>query len=116
MTVINSIEQILTPASGANPPAMVNSVFTNQPIRNLTKSAKSFALLGLFSNGQFTNQNKTCMIIGEGMLEVVTEEAALEACIDWLVPDVLLEIQDPVSQVWELGWIDPGHIFPTSSD
>jgi predicted lactoylglutathione lyase len=44
---------------------MATKIFVNLPVKDLNRSIEFFTKLGYTFNSQFTNENATCMIIGE---------------------------------------------------
>ncbi len=44
---------------------MAIKIFVNLPVKNLNKSIEFFTKLGFTFNAQFTNEEASCMIIGE---------------------------------------------------
>ena len=44
---------------------MATKIFVNLPVKDLNKSIEFFTKLGFTFNPQFTDENATCMIIGE---------------------------------------------------
>lgn len=46
---------------------MPAQIFVNLPVKNLDKSIEFFTRLGYKFNPQFTNENATCMIVGDNI-------------------------------------------------
>jgi uncharacterized protein len=44
---------------------MVRQIFVNLPVKDLNKLIEFFTHLGFTFNPQFTDENATCMIVGE---------------------------------------------------
>jgi hypothetical protein len=44
---------------------MATKIFVNLPVKNLNRSVEFFTKLGFKFNPQFTDENATCMIVGE---------------------------------------------------
>lgn len=44
---------------------MASQIFVNLPVKDLNKSVEFFTRLGFSFNPQFTDENATCMIVGE---------------------------------------------------
>jgi predicted lactoylglutathione lyase len=44
---------------------MTTKIFVNLPVKDLTKTTEFFTKLGFTFNPQFTDENATCMIVGE---------------------------------------------------
>lgn len=53
---------------------MINQIFVNLPVKDLNKSVEFFTKLGFTFNPQFTDENATCMIIGENMFAMLLVE------------------------------------------
>ncbi|HSN96248.1 MAG TPA: VOC family protein [Nitrososphaeraceae archaeon] len=53
---------------------MKTKIFVNLPIKDLSKSVAFFTKLGFSFNPQFTDQNATCMIIGEDIFIMLLVE------------------------------------------
>jgi uncharacterized protein len=49
-------------------------IFVNLPVKDLRKSIAFFTKLGFTFNPQFTNENATCMIIGENIFAMLLVE------------------------------------------
>lgn len=50
---------------------MTKQIFVNLPVTDLNKSIEFFAELGFTFNPQFTNENATCLIIGENIFAML---------------------------------------------
>lgn len=46
---------------------MTTQIYVNLPVKDLQKSIAFFTKLGFTFNPQFSNENATCMIIGENI-------------------------------------------------
>jgi uncharacterized protein len=53
---------------------MVTKIFVNLPVRDLSKTIEFFTKLGFTFNPQFTNENATCMIVGEDIFVMLLVE------------------------------------------
>jgi predicted lactoylglutathione lyase len=53
---------------------MAKQIFVNLPVKNLNKTIEFFTRLGFKFNPQFTDENATCMIIGENMYAMLLVE------------------------------------------
>jgi uncharacterized protein len=53
---------------------MVNQIFINLPVKNLQASIDFFTKLGFTFDSQFTDENATCMIIGDNMYAMLLVE------------------------------------------
>jgi|SRR5690606_19986961 len=52
----------------------INQIFINLPVKDLNKSIEFFTKVGFTFNAQFTDENATCMIIGENMFAMLLTE------------------------------------------
>lgn len=66
---------------------MINSIFLNLPIKELTRSMDFFTGLGFTFNPQFTSEDTTCMIIGENMFAMLCEEAKFKNFLNKPIAD-----------------------------
>ena len=53
---------------------MATKIFVNLPVKDLNKSIEFFTRLGFTFNPQFTNEEATCMIIGENIFAMLLIE------------------------------------------
>ncbi|HEX5818709.1 MAG TPA: glyoxalase/bleomycin resistance/extradiol dioxygenase family protein, partial [Gemmatimonadales bacterium] len=53
---------------------MVTQIFVNLPVKDLQKSIAFFTRLGYTFNAQFTDENATCMIVGENIFVMLLTE------------------------------------------
>lgn len=53
---------------------MATKIFLNLPVKDLNKSIEFFTKLGYQFNAQFTDENATCMIIGEDIFAMLLVE------------------------------------------
>lgn len=54
--------------------SMINKIFVNLPVKDLDRSIDFFTKLGFKFNPQFTDENATCMIIGDNMFAMLLVE------------------------------------------
>lgn len=54
---------------------MATQIYVNLPVRNLDKTIEFFTALGFTFNPQFSNENATCMIIGENIFAMLLVES-----------------------------------------
>jgi predicted lactoylglutathione lyase len=54
--------------------SMATKIFVNLPIKDLTRTVDFFTKLGFSFNPQFTDENATCMIIGEDIFVMLLVE------------------------------------------
>ena len=53
---------------------MINQIFVNLPVKDLNRTIDFFTKLGFSFNPQFTDENATCMIIGENIYAMLLVE------------------------------------------
>jgi predicted lactoylglutathione lyase len=53
---------------------MTTQIYVNLPVKDLQKSVAFFTTLGFTFNPQFTNENATCMIVGENIFVMLLVE------------------------------------------
>jgi len=53
---------------------MATKIFVNLPVRDLNRSVEFFTRLGFSFNPQFTDENATCMIVGEDIFVMLLVE------------------------------------------
>jgi uncharacterized protein len=53
---------------------MATKMFVNLPVKDLNRTVEFFTKLGFTFNPQFTDENATCMIIGEGIYVMLLVE------------------------------------------
>ncbi len=53
---------------------MASQIFVNLPVKDLTRSVAFFSALGFTFNPTFTDDNATCMIIGENIFAMLLTE------------------------------------------
>ncbi|MEW5927911.1 MAG: VOC family protein [Gemmatimonadota bacterium] len=53
---------------------MASRIFVNLPVKDLNRSVEFFTRLGYTFNPQFTDENATCMIIGENIYAMLLVE------------------------------------------
>ena len=53
---------------------MATKIFVNLPVKNLNKTIEFFTKLGFKFNPQFTDENATCMIVGEDIFVMLLVE------------------------------------------
>jgi uncharacterized protein len=54
--------------------SMVTKIFVNLPVKDLNRTVKFFTKLGFSFNPQFTDENATCMVIGEDIFVMLLVE------------------------------------------
>lgn len=53
---------------------MATKIFVNLPVKNLDRTVQFFTRLGFKFNPQFTDENATCMIVGEDIFVMLLVE------------------------------------------
>lgn len=53
---------------------MATQIFVNLPVKDLNRSVEFFTQLGFTFNPQFTDENATCMIVGENIFVMLLVE------------------------------------------
>ena len=53
---------------------MVSRIFVNLPVKELPRSIAFFTALGFTFNAQFTDENATCMIVGDNIFVMLLVE------------------------------------------
>ncbi len=66
---------------------MHNQIFVNLPIKDLPRSVRFFESLGYTFNPQFTDENATCMILGENLFAMLLVEPYFRTFIEKDVSD-----------------------------
>ncbi|MET0987000.1 MAG: VOC family protein [Steroidobacteraceae bacterium] len=66
---------------------MAQQLFVNLPVKNLQRSIAFFTELGYSFNAQFTDENATCMIIGENLFAMLLVEDYFKTFIKKPVAD-----------------------------
>ena len=66
---------------------MHDQIFVNLPIKDLPRSVKFFESLGYTFNPQFTDENATCMVLGENLFAMLLVEPYFRSFIEKDVSD-----------------------------
>jgi predicted lactoylglutathione lyase len=66
---------------------MATKIFVNLPVKDLNKSVEFFTKLGYTFNPQFTDENATCMIIGEDNFVMLVVEPFFKTFINKEITD-----------------------------
>jgi predicted lactoylglutathione lyase len=53
---------------------MISQIFVNLPVKNLDRSVAFWTALGFSFNPQFTDENATCMLVGENIFVMLLAE------------------------------------------
>jgi predicted lactoylglutathione lyase len=60
---------------------MITSIFVNLPVENLKKSVDFFTELGFKFNAQFTDEESTCMLVGDNIYIMLLEHKKFQSFI-----------------------------------
>ena len=66
---------------------MAKQIFVNLPVKDLKKTINFFTKLGFKFNPQFTDENATCMIIGENIFAMLLVEKFFKSFIKKKIAD-----------------------------
>jgi uncharacterized protein len=66
---------------------MVKQIFVNLPVHDLQATMEFFGKLGFTFNEQFTDENATCMVIGENLYVMLLTEAFFQTFITKEIAD-----------------------------
>src|SRR3989338_1354595 len=66
---------------------MTKQIFINLPVKDLKKTIEFFTKLGFKFNPQFTDENATCMIIGENIFAMLLVEKFFKSFISKEIAD-----------------------------
>ncbi|WP_029352531.1 VOC family protein [Bosea sp. 117] len=66
---------------------VASQIFVNLPVKDLKASVDFFTALGFTFNPQFTDENATCMIIGENIYAMLLVEPFFEGFSKTPIPD-----------------------------
>lgn len=66
---------------------MATKIFVNLPVNDLNKSIEFFTKLGFTFNPKFTDENATCMIIGENIFAMLVVQRFFKTFINKEISD-----------------------------
>jgi uncharacterized protein len=66
---------------------MHSQIFVNLPVKNLDRSVEFFTKLGYSFNPQFTDENATCMILGDNLFAMLLVEKYFKGFTDKSIAD-----------------------------
>lgn len=66
---------------------VASQIFVNLPVKDLKASVDFFTALGFTFNPQFTNENATCMIVGENIFAMLLVEPFFKSFIETDISD-----------------------------
>ncbi|MGO4546565.1 VOC family protein [Paenibacillus sp. 2TAB23] len=64
-----------------------SNIYVNLPVKDLNKSVEFFTKIGFEFNPQFTDENATCMIIGDNIYAMLLVEDFFKSFIDKEIAD-----------------------------
>ncbi|MFB5661171.1 VOC family protein [Alteribacillus sp. HJP-4] len=67
--------------------AKVDQIFVNLPVKDLNESIEFFTKIGFEFDQQFTDENATCMIIGENIYAMLLKEEFFQTFTDKEIAD-----------------------------
>jgi uncharacterized protein len=76
---------------------MASQIFVNLPVKDLNRSIEFFTKLGYTFNPQFTDENATCMIIGENIYAMLLVESYFRTFTDREVIDAWKGVESIVA-------------------
>jgi predicted lactoylglutathione lyase len=76
---------------------MIQQIFVNLPVRDLKRSVAFFSALGFTFNPQFTDENATCMIVGENIFVMLLMEPFFASFINKPVSDARKSTEMPIA-------------------
>ena len=100
---------------------MATKIFVNLPVKDLNRSVEFFTKLGFKFNPQFTDENATCMIVGEDIFVMLLVEKFFKTFIKKEISDATKSseviialsaddreaVDEMISKVTEAGGIEP---------
>ena len=66
---------------------MATQIFVNLPVKDLKRSVEFFTKLGYSFNPQFTDENATCMLVGENIFAMLLVESYFKTFITKPISD-----------------------------
>lgn len=72
---------------------MHKQIFVNLPVKNLDRSVAFFGAIGYQFNPQFTDENATCMIVGDNLFVMLLVEPYFQSFIAKPVGDAKADAQ-----------------------
>ena len=80
---------------------MATSIFVNLPIKNLSKTVDFFTKIGFTFDPQFTNENATCMVIGETIFVMLLVEKFFKTFITKGICDTSKDVEAIIALSFE---------------
>lgn len=68
-------------------PTRSDRIFVNLPVRDLARSVEFFTKLGYAFDSRFTDENATCMILGENLFAMLLVHPFFETFVDKPIAD-----------------------------
>src|SRR3954470_22580771 len=72
---------------------MATKIFVNLPVKDLNKTIEFFTKLGYTFNPQFTDENATCMIVGENLFVMLLVEKFFSSFTNKAITDTRLSTE-----------------------
>lgn len=72
---------------------MFKQIFVNLPVKNLKNSIHFFTQLGFTFDPKFTNENATCMIVGENIYVMLLVETFFQSFTDKTICDASKSVE-----------------------
>ena len=66
---------------------MTTQIYVNLPVKDLKRSVTFFTALGFTFNAEFTDENATCMIVGENIFVMLLVESFFKTFTDKAICD-----------------------------
>ena len=91
--------------------AIATQIFVNLPVKDLHKSVQFFTKLGYTFDPQFTDENATCMIVGENIFVMLVKGVPAAELDGRVIAERRFMYQhgyqDLDGHLWELFYMDP---------
>ena len=80
---------------------MTTSIFVNLPVKNLSRSVDFFTKMGFTFNPQFTDENATCMVIGDTIFVMLLVEKFFKTFISKEICDTTKDAEAIIALSFE---------------
>jgi predicted lactoylglutathione lyase len=80
---------------------VATKIFVNLPVKDLNRSVEFFTKLGYKFNAQFTDENATCMIIGEDIFAMLLVEKYFKTFTPKAIADAKTSTEVLVALSWD---------------
>ena len=81
--------------------SMTTSIFVNLPVKNLSRSVDFFTKMGFTFNPQFTDENATCMVIGDTIFVMLLVEKFFKTFISKEICDTTKDAEAIIALSFE---------------